>query len=216
MSYFLINFAGCVETVCISVFAPRLIFAFDCSLFEVNFASSCGTAVFLPSFIITVWLYNTFSVRTVLIIAVVLLFVGAWIRMVAMVNDQFLWIVIGQCIIQTNGPMTTGAISIIANYWFGDKERGRATSIMALSSPFGMLVSFFIQAAYSYRIEQQFPYIAPPPPPSTQENEVVRANIYNLLFVENCMITVAVVYFFVVFNQSKPPSPPSPSATRRT
>ena len=112
--------------------------------------------------------------------------------------------------------MTTGAISIIANYWFGDKERGRATSIMALSSPFGMLVSFFIQAAYSYRIEQHYPYVAPPPPPSTQENEVVRANIYNLLFVENCMITVAVVYFFVVFNQSKPPSPPSPSATRRT
>lgn len=216
MSFFLINFAGSVETVCISVFLPRLVFAFNCSIFEVNFASSCGTAVFLPAFIFTVWLYNSCSLKTVLIIASLLLFFGAWMRMLAMLNNNFFWIVIGQCIIQANGPMTTGAISIIANFWFGDKERGRATSIMALSTPFGMLVSFFIQAFYSYRIEQHYPYTAPPPPPSQEENQVVRSNIYNLLFVENCMITLAIVYFFIVFRQSKPPSPPSRSATRRT
>lgn len=81
--------------------------------------------------------------------------------------------------------MTTGAISIIANMWFGDNERGRATSIMALSSPFGMFCSFLMSGFYSYRIEQQYPYVhtIPPPIPSPEENQVVRANIYNLLFV---------------------------------
>jgi MFS family permease len=70
-----------------------------------------------------------------------------------MLNNQFWWIVIGQVIIQCGSPMTTGAISIIANLWFGDKERGRATSFMALSSPFGSFCSFLMQAFYSYRIE---------------------------------------------------------------
>lgn len=155
--------------------------------------------------------------RSVLIVAVVLLFVGAWIRLVAMVNNQFWWIVVGQIIISFGAPMTTGAISIIANLWFGDNERGRATSIMALSSPFGMFCSFLIQAFYSYRIAKQYPvqHTTPPPIPTPEEDAVVRANIYNLLFVNNCMITVAVVYFFIVFKQSRPPTPPSPAATRR-
>ena len=84
-----------METICISAFQTKLTSAFSCSLFEINFASSCGSAIFVPAFFFTVWLYNTVSMRSVLIIAVVLLFVGAWIRLVAMVNNQFWWIVVG-------------------------------------------------------------------------------------------------------------------------
>ena len=64
--------------------------------------------------------------------------------MVTMFNDQFWWVIIGQTIIGISSPFTTGAISIIANLWFGDLERGRATSLMTASNPIGIFVSFGI------------------------------------------------------------------------
>ena len=40
-------------------------------------------------------------------------------------------------------------MSIIANYWFADNERARATSLMMISNPLGLFMSFFIQFIYS-------------------------------------------------------------------
>lgn len=71
--------------------------------------------------------------------------------MVAYFNDQFWWIVIGQTICGLSSPLSTGAISIIANLWFGDQERGKATSIMTASNPLGIFISFGIQAIYSVK-----------------------------------------------------------------
>ena len=45
-----------------------------------------------------------------------------------------------------------GGLSIIANFWFGDLERGKATAVMTVSNPLGMLVGFVIQGIYAARI----------------------------------------------------------------
>ena len=92
LAFFFINYFQCVETLCLSAFQTKLALAFDCSLFEVNFAASSASAIFIPAFLFTVYLYNILNLRAVMIVAVMLLFVGAWIRMIAMVNNQFWWI----------------------------------------------------------------------------------------------------------------------------
>lgn len=69
---------------------------------------------------------------------------GAWLRNLAQVNDNFWWVVFGQAVVASSGPMVTSSISIIANNWFSDQERATATSIMSLSNPFGSFSSFVI------------------------------------------------------------------------
>jgi hypothetical protein len=64
--------------------------------------------------------------------------------MLAKIHDSFSWIIIGQTIIGISLPMTIGAVSIIANLWFGDLERARATSLMTVSNPIGIFFSFAI------------------------------------------------------------------------
>jgi len=48
-----------------------------------------------------------------------------------------------------------GGLSIIANYWFGDAERAKNTSLMTISNPIGMLFGFAIQGIYAYRMSIQ-------------------------------------------------------------
>lgn len=44
--------------------------------------------------------------------------------------------------------------------------------------------------------------------------KIVRNNVYMMLFIENFIITLSVVYFFICFRTSKPPTPPSFAAMR--
>lgn len=79
-------------------------------------------------------------------IAVLVTFVGAWMRLASMLylESQFWWIVAGQAVIGIGSPLLVGGISIIANQWFGDNERGKATAIMTLSNPVGFFISYIV------------------------------------------------------------------------
>jgi hypothetical protein len=57
-------------------------------------------------------------------------------------------------IIGVSSPITTGGVSIIANNWFADTERAKATSMMMASNPFGIFISFLIQAIYGFKIQK--------------------------------------------------------------
>jgi predicted MFS family arabinose efflux permease len=61
----------------------------------------------------------------------------------APLNDMW-WLVAGQALIGVSSPITTGGVSIIANYWFADSERARATSLMMISNPLGLFTSFLL------------------------------------------------------------------------
>lgn len=56
-------------------------------------------------------------------------------------------------IIGISSPITTGGVSIVANNWFADTERAKATAFMMASNPMGIFVSFLIQALYGHKIE---------------------------------------------------------------
>jgi predicted MFS family arabinose efflux permease len=73
-----------------------------------------------------------------------MILIGAWTRMLTAITGNFWYIIIGQTIIGVSSPITTGGVSIIANYWFADNERARATSLMMVSNPIGICLSFGI------------------------------------------------------------------------
>jgi len=144
VAQFFLNWLQTISSVCISALTKQISDAFETPQYEVNLAVSCSAAVFLPAFIVSTLLFNRFESRTVLSIAATIMICGAWIRSVAQINDNFWWVVVGQAVIASSGPMVTSSISIIANNWFSDKERALATSIMSLSNPFGSFMSFVI------------------------------------------------------------------------
>ena len=74
-------------------------------------------------------------------------------RMISAVTGNFWWIVAGQTIIGVSSPITTGGVSIIANYWFADNERAKATSLMMVSNPIGIFISFGVQAYIGYKTD---------------------------------------------------------------
>ena len=151
----MLNWLQCISSVAISAVTTQIHNAFGISLFEVNLAVSCSAAVFLPAFIVSTMLFNRYESRTVLSISAVIMFVGAWVRLVALPTGNFWWVVFGQAVIASAGPMVTSSISIIANNWFSDRERATATSIMSLSNPFGSFSSFVIQGIFSAILTQK-------------------------------------------------------------
>lgn len=106
------------------------------------------------------------TLRKVLLICSILIFIGSWMRLLSKPFDSIWWLVAGQTIIGISSPLTTGGVSIIANYWFADNERGKATSFMLMSNPFGIFVSFFIQVMYSISINNNVKHSSDPQDPA--------------------------------------------------
>jgi predicted MFS family arabinose efflux permease len=98
--------------------------------------------LFLPAFIVATQMYNSWSLRTVLLICSFVILIGAWMRVMLAFTGNFWWLIAGQTVIGISNPITTGGVSIIANFWFADNERGIATSLMMVSNPLGFFVSF--------------------------------------------------------------------------
>jgi predicted MFS family arabinose efflux permease len=155
LAFFFLNFSQCMATICLSAFMSELASAYELPGAEVNLANSSSALFFLPSFLVATQMYNKMSLRKVLLICSIMIVAGAWMRMLVVFNNQFWWVIAGQTIIGMSSPITTGAVSIIANFWFADNERGRATALMLVSNPLGILTSFLIQAVYGISIAEQ-------------------------------------------------------------
>jgi len=94
--------------------------------------------------ILTTFLYSKFKSSTVLRIASTIMIIGCWFRLLAVINDWFGFVVIGQIIVMAAAPMYLNAISLTANVWFADNERALAGALMTMASPLGSLMSFVI------------------------------------------------------------------------
>jgi predicted MFS family arabinose efflux permease len=143
-SFFLINLLQCISWMCVSVLIPEIESAFSIKKYEVNLAITMQQFFLIPGFILSAHLYNVMELRTVQMISALMTLFGGWLRMMIVVNGNFWWVVAGCTVVGSAAPFQMGGLSIIANYWFGDAERGKNTSIMTISNPIGMLVGFAI------------------------------------------------------------------------
>lgn len=79
----------------LSAFTVLIISAFDVGTIEATLANDIGMALFLPCFLLSTYLYNEWSLYAVSLISALLTFFGGWVRQVAMLDNKFIWIVLG-------------------------------------------------------------------------------------------------------------------------
>lgn len=207
-AFFSINYMQCVTQVALSAFANQIANDWpNVTAGEATLATSIGLAVFMPAYLLSAYLYNNTSLWFVQFLAALVTLVGGWIRLVAIFdNNNFWWVVIGQGIVAVGSPLCVGGISIIANQWFGDEERAKATALMTISNPIGLFTGFAFAMGFST-------YITDLGNQGHTTAEALEIGIYWMIFVQTLMITVAFIYFMIVF-RSEPPSPPSTVACR--
>ena len=111
-----------MATICVSAFITQIGTAYGASTFATDLSNSSSALLFMPSFIVATQLYNTMTLRKVLLICSILIFIGSWMRLLSKPLDSIWWLIAGQTIIGISSPLTTGGVSIIANYWFADNE----------------------------------------------------------------------------------------------
>lgn len=210
IAFFLLNFFQCVATICLTAFLLSLASAFNANSIVVTLANTSSALLFLPMFVIATQMFNTMSSRKALLICSIMLFIGIWLRPLAWINNHFYWIVIGQTIIGLSSPITTGAVSIIANNWFADTERAKATSLMLASNPLGIFTTLLIQTIYGIIIDKK-----EKADPLTPSNTILKDEIFRMIVMESILTSLGCIYFWIVFRTSKPPAPPSLAATRR-
>ena len=85
---------------------------------------------------------NRFGLSIPTRIAVIALIIGGWLRL--LVNQHFLWLILGQSIIAIGNPLSLIAPAKIASIWFGDDQRALATMIGSLAVPLGSVLSFIM------------------------------------------------------------------------
>ena len=86
------------------------------------------------------WSFSHMRLHHVLYLAAALQFIGGWIRVLGFLDDKF-WIeALGMLIFFVASPMILNSISLIANLWFADNERARATAISGLMPSLGSII----------------------------------------------------------------------------
>ena len=79
---------------------------------------------------------------------------GSWIRALSFVGPQYYWLVaFGSVIFALANSLIMNSISTIANLWFADDERARATAIAGLMVPMGTLLGLGLAGAISTTID---------------------------------------------------------------
>jgi predicted MFS family arabinose efflux permease len=183
-----------LSAICVSSGTSSIANAFNQQYWVINLSVSISAAVYVPTFIGSTYLFNMLECRTVMAIGAGLMLVGAWTRSLAMLDDNYWWVVIGQLIIACAGPTLQSPISTIANNWFGDHERAKATSLMSLSSPLGSLLGFIIQAIYIAITEEKTKNLT-----TAEAQQIVRQETLAMLNFESAMTTFVVLFFFLAF-----------------
>lgn len=123
-SFFLFNLMQCISWMCVSVLTNDIEIGYSVPFFEVNLAITLQQLFLIPGFVLSAWLYNHLELRTIQMISCIMTFVGGWMRMGVLIDGNFWWVVAGCTVVGSAAPFQMGGLSIIANYWFGDKERG--------------------------------------------------------------------------------------------
>jgi hypothetical protein len=78
---------------------------------------------YIPMTFITIKMFKDMRPSTVFRIACVTLIIGGWIRMMARIDGNFGWILVGFTIMSLPYPIFLSAVTLVCNKWLLDSER---------------------------------------------------------------------------------------------
>ena len=189
------NFVCPMVIVGFGVLLNELVLAFNISAAWVIALLILPNLLYVPMTFVAIWLYDNMRTHHVVYITVALQLVGCWIRSLAFWFDSFWPIMVGTIIFVSSVPLCTNAISLIANQWFADDERGTATALISLSIPLGSLTSLVLDGVAANGLDETDP--------------VACFNVIKIVtYVQNILITTFGLLTLLLFKE-KPEYPPS-------
>ena len=132
-----------------------------------------------------------------LYLAAFLQFTGGWIRATSFLSDpgEYWLMFLGTLLFFMANPFILNSISVIANTWFADDERARATAIAALMTPIGCLCGLGLTGVVAHGMVKDDPTDC-------------MQRLQTICYIQNFTLTFFCI-LLVVFFKEKPEQPPS-------
>ena len=143
------------------------------------------------------WFFTNWKLNYVLYLAAFLQLAGGWIRTISFFGDpgNFWLLFLGTFVFFVANPFILNSISVIANTWFADNERARATAIAALMTPVGCLCGLGMTGVIARGMDKDSPIVC-------------MERLQSMVYIQNITLTLFCALVFIFF-KSKPEHPPS-------
>uniref|UniRef100_UPI00398EE360 solute carrier family 49 member 4 isoform X2 n=1 Tax=Pristiophorus japonicus TaxID=55135 RepID=UPI00398EE360 len=178
------------------------------STLDITLLVMWGPIGFLPCFLF-MWLMDKKGLRLTVILAALLMMIGALLRAIP-INNQTIkrWLIhAGQLLNGLAGPAVVNAPPFLSTTWFPPDQRATATAIASLLNYFGGACAFLVG-----------PLVVPAPNDTTplltasnQYIDSIKDRIQALLYAE-FGVTALLLAVVVAYFPSQPPLPPSIAA----
>jgi len=192
----LLNLA--MATVGLASYVAQIKTAFGTSQWSVILLMCMPNLLFAPMNFFSAWFFANFKVHHVLRVAACLQLIGGWVRALSFIGDpntSFWLLLLGQFLFVVTNPFVLGVISLIANLWFGDHERAKATAISGLMVPVGSLIGLGLAGYLAAGVDSEDPVDC-------------MDRLKLIVYAQNIIFSTTVLFFLLAFRE-KPLTPPS-------
>jgi len=107
---------------------------------QLVWAKYSDLVLYLPLNFTSIWVIENYGLKTCISIGSIIMIIGSVMRIMCMFTTLWMWFV-GHIVCAASQAFLKNPVSKLASNWFGDKERGFATSIGLVSTPLGIFIS---------------------------------------------------------------------------
>jgi len=106
----------------------------------INYAKYSDLLIYLPANFLSVYLMDNYGLHICIGTGSIFMLSGSILRLMSVTRNLWFWY-FGHIVCLASGAFLKNPVTKLATNWFGDQERGIATSIGGVSSPIGLLIS---------------------------------------------------------------------------
>jgi sugar phosphate permease len=107
----------------------------------INYAKYSDLLIYLPANFLSVYLMDKKGLHACIGTGSIFMLIGSILRFFSSLNRNLWFWYFGHIVCLASGAFLKNPVTKLATNWFGDQERGIATSIGGVSSPIGLLIS---------------------------------------------------------------------------
>ena len=192
--FFLLNFINGMHWITFAACAAKFGKFYHLSNLEVDCLSMIYMGVYIISSFFCSYYIDKISMKNGLILAAVLIFVGAVFKIFLNVHIAFAFV--GQFLASSLQPAILNSPAKLAATWFDEKSRVLVTSICCLANTIGVMFGFVI---HTFVMEE-----------NTVNPRIFKSDFRTYVIIE-AGISLGIGLGFIIFFKEKPEKPPSKS-----
>lgn len=147
------------------------------------------------------YVIDTYGTKVGIAVGSIFCIVGTALRM--LVNSSFAWVIIGQVVAGVGRPFILNCQAKIGANWFQADKRAGITQLLTLVLNVSLIIGLFIPGLVFGKYDIS--------PVDDEKIRVGKDKSFDLMMIEFILAIICLVPN-IIFQQSKPPTPPSESA----